>query len=384
MPRTVGCADMGEAGGRAGGLWMVVHGCLFPCAVVFRMGLARDRGVVGLDDGGGLFTDVVVRRLDGLLCGLLIGEHLLLDQHAVGLRRVLLLGHGHAFLVAQLVSVREHELLDLLGELHELVLFEDRHGDGVRAARRIAEHEARAHGVREVRGRDQQQDDRDGHAGLEASERDEQPDQSPDEAAEVEFRARVHARDVAQRDGLRVRPQRDQAEQGVRAFVLDAGRACGDAGLEPEDDHAGTETVPDDVLLAWCEGEFGHGLLCLGHSFSPWTCVSWRGTRPDSRAGPRRAGGMRRAARTVSRNESLLVGWRRQCPDRWPDVPPSHSHSPPPIFVWGYKRAVCPSSLTGARHIRTSEIGVRVSPIRNASRLSGIRSAGRTDPVPEA
>ena len=45
MPRTVGCADMGEAGGRAVGLWMVVHGCLFPCAVVFRMGLARDRGV---------------------------------------------------------------------------------------------------------------------------------------------------------------------------------------------------------------------------------------------------------------------------------------------------------------------------------------------------
>ena len=66
------------------------------------------------------------------------------------------------------------------------------------------------------------------------------------------------------------RAERDQAEQGVRGRVLDAGRACGDAGLEPEDDHAGTETVPDDVLLAWREREFGHGLLCFGHCpFSP-------------------------------------------------------------------------------------------------------------------
>lgn len=31
---------------------------------------------------------------------LLIGEHLLLDQHAVGLRRILLLRHVHAFLMA--------------------------------------------------------------------------------------------------------------------------------------------------------------------------------------------------------------------------------------------------------------------------------------------
>ena len=48
---------------------------------------------------------------------LLVGEHLLLDEHAVGLRGVLLLGHVHAFLVAQLVRVDEHEFLDLLSEL---------------------------------------------------------------------------------------------------------------------------------------------------------------------------------------------------------------------------------------------------------------------------
>ena len=37
------------------------------------------------------------------LC-LLVGEHLLLDEHTVGLRGVLLLGHVHAFLMAQLVA----------------------------------------------------------------------------------------------------------------------------------------------------------------------------------------------------------------------------------------------------------------------------------------
>ena len=59
--------------------------------------------------------------------------------------------------------------------------------------------------------------------------------------------------------------KRDDDEQGDEAG--------GDAGLEPEDDHAGTETVPDDVLLAWREREFGHGLLCFGHCpFSP--CLS--------------------------------------------------------------------------------------------------------------
>ena len=67
------------------------------------------------------------------LC-LLVGEHLLLDEHTVGLRGVLLLGHVHAFLMAQLVGVGGHAGLDLLGEAHELVLLEDAHGDGVRPA----------------------------------------------------------------------------------------------------------------------------------------------------------------------------------------------------------------------------------------------------------
>lgn len=117
---------------------------------------------------------------------------------------------------------------------------------------------------------DDEQGDEAGGDAVEASESDEQEHDAPDGASEVELRARVDRCDVAQRDGLRVRAERDQAEQGVRGRVLDAGRACGDAGLEPEDDHAGTETVPDDVLLAWREREFGHGLLCFGHCpFSP-------------------------------------------------------------------------------------------------------------------
>ena len=168
------------------------------------------------------------------------------------------------------LDVGEDEPLDVLRELHELVLFEDGHLDAVPAAGLVDEVKLRAHRVREVRGRDEDQDERDGHAAVEASESDEQEHDAPDEASEVELRARVDRCDVAQRDGLRVHAERDQAEQGVRGRVLDAGRACGDAGLEPEDDHAGTETVPDDVLLAWREREFGHGLLCFGHCpFSP-------------------------------------------------------------------------------------------------------------------
>ena len=85
-----------------------------------------------------------------LLLGLrlLVGEHLLLDEHTVGLRGVLFLGHVHAFLMTQLVGVREHAGLDLLGEAHELVLFEDAHGDGVRAAGWIVECQGGAHYVR--------------------------------------------------------------------------------------------------------------------------------------------------------------------------------------------------------------------------------------------
>lgn len=128
---------------------------------------------------------------------LLVGEHLLLDQHAVGLRGVLLLGHVHAFLMTQLVGVREHAGLNLLGETHELVLFEDAHGDGVRAAGWIVECQGGAHYVRKVRDGDEQAHDGDQCVGVEHAEADEQEDQSPDEAAEVEFRVRVDAGDVA-------------------------------------------------------------------------------------------------------------------------------------------------------------------------------------------
>ena len=159
---------------------------------------------------------------------LLIGEHLLLDEHAVGLRGVLFLGHVHAFLVAQLVGVREHAGLDLLGEAHELVLFEDAHGDGVRAAGWIVECQGGAHHVREVRDGDEQTYDGDQCVGVEHAEADEQEDQSPDEAAEVEFRVRVDAGDVAQRNGLGGRSQRDQSEQGVRRLVLHARAGRGD------------------------------------------------------------------------------------------------------------------------------------------------------------
>ena len=202
-----------------------------------------------------------------LLLGLrlLVGEHLLLDEHAVGLRGVLLLGHVHAFLMAQLVGVREHAGLDLLGETHELVLFEDAHGDGVRPAGWIMEGQGGAHHVREVRDGDEQTYDGDQYVGVKHAEADEQEDQTPDEAAEVESRVRVDAGDIAQRDGLGGRAERDQPEQGVRRLVLHARAGCGDGGFEPEDDHARTETVSDDVLLAGRVSEFGHGLCGFGH-----------------------------------------------------------------------------------------------------------------------
>lgn len=136
------------------------------------------------------------RSLLRCLC-LLVGEHLLLDEHTVGLRGVLFLGHVHAFLMTQLVGVREHAGLDLLGEAHELVLFEDAHGDGVRAAGWIVECQGGAHYVRKVRDGDEQAHDGDQCVGVEHAEADEQEDQSPDEAAEVEFRVRVDAGDVA-------------------------------------------------------------------------------------------------------------------------------------------------------------------------------------------
>ena len=165
-----------------------------------------------------------------LLLGLrlLVGEHLLLDEHAVGLRGVLLLGHVHAFLMAQLVRVREHAGLDLLRELHELVLFEDAHGDGVRPAGWIMEGQGGAHHVREVRDGDEQADNGDQGVRVKHAEADEQEDQTPHEASEVKFRVRVDAGDVAQRNGLGGRSQRDQSEQGVRRLVLHARAGRGD------------------------------------------------------------------------------------------------------------------------------------------------------------
>lgn len=70
---------------------------------------------------------------------LLVGEHLLLDKHAVRLRRILLLRHVHAFLMPQLVGIGEHKLFDFASQLGELVLFEDADGDGVAATGRVAE-----------------------------------------------------------------------------------------------------------------------------------------------------------------------------------------------------------------------------------------------------
>lgn len=52
---------------------------------------------------------------------------MLLDQDAVGLGRVLFLGHVHALLVALPFDVGEDELLDRLRELHELGLLQDGH-----------------------------------------------------------------------------------------------------------------------------------------------------------------------------------------------------------------------------------------------------------------
>lgn len=84
-------------------------------------------------------------------------------------------------------------------------------------------------------------------------------------AAEVESRVRVDAGDIAQRDGLGGRAERDQPEQGVRCPVLHARAGRGDRGFEPEDDHARAESVADDVLLAGRVSEFGHGLCGFGH-----------------------------------------------------------------------------------------------------------------------
>ena len=88
-----------------------------------------------------------------------------------------------------------------------------------------------AHHVREVRDGDEQTYDGDQYVGVKHAEADEQEDQTPDEAAEVESRVRVDAGDIAQRDGLGGRAERDQPEQGVRRLVLHARAGCGDGGF---------------------------------------------------------------------------------------------------------------------------------------------------------
>lgn len=81
----------------------------------------------------------------------------------------------------------------------------------------------------------------------------------------LNFRVRVHGRDVAKRDRLRGRSERDHTQQGVWALVYHAHAARGDAGPEPEQDHGRAEPVADDAGLPRRVGEFGHGLLCFGH-----------------------------------------------------------------------------------------------------------------------
>ena len=191
--------------------------------------------------------------------------YLLLNQHTVSLGRVLLLRHVHALLVAQRLRIGEDELPDRLRELHELGLLEDEHLDAVPAAGLVDEVELRAHRVRQVRGGEQDEQYPDRRTVRQACEaRDEEHD-APDERSGVELRVRVHGRDVAQRDRLRGRSERDHTQQGVRALVYHAHAARGDAGPEPEQDHGRAEPVADDAGLPRRVGEFGHGLLCFGH-----------------------------------------------------------------------------------------------------------------------
>mgnify|MGYP000514658947 CR=1 FL=1 len=154
---------------------------------------------------------------------------------------------------------------DVLRELHELVLFEDGHLDAVPAAGLVDEVELRAHRVRQVRGREQEEQDPHKRAARKERESGDEEDGAPDEATEVELRVRVHGRDAAQRDRLRGRAERDHAQQGVRALVHHTHVARGDAGLEPEEHHGRAEPVADDVGLPRRVSEFGHGLCGFGH-----------------------------------------------------------------------------------------------------------------------
>ena len=167
--------------------------------------------------------------------------------------------------MAQRLRIGEDELPDRLRELHELGLLEDGHLDAVPAAGLVDEVELRAHRVRQVRGGEQDEQYPDRRTVRQACEaRDEEHD-APDERSGVELRVRVHGRDVAQRDRLRGRSERDHTQQGVRALVYHAHAARGDAGPEPEQDHGRAEPVADDAGLPRRVGEFGHGLLCFGH-----------------------------------------------------------------------------------------------------------------------
>ncbi len=129
-----------------------------------------------------------------------------------------------------------------------------------------------AHHVREVRDGDEQAHDGDQCVGVEHAEADEQEDQTPDEAAEVESRVRVDAGDIAQRmvlvDARRVGISPNSVFGALYCTrVLDAAMEV----FEPEDDHARAETVSsDDVLLAGRVSEFGHGLCGFGHVLLPF------------------------------------------------------------------------------------------------------------------
>lgn len=97
--------------------------------------------------------------------------------------------------------------------------------------RLVDEVELRAHRVRQVRGGEQDEQYPDRRTVRQACEaRDEEHD-APDERSGVELRVRVHGRDVAQRDRLRGRSERDHTQQGVWALVHHAHVARGELVL---------------------------------------------------------------------------------------------------------------------------------------------------------
>lgn len=94
--------------------------------------------------------------------------------------------------MAQRLRIGEDELPDRLRELHELGLLEDGHLDAVPAAGLVDEVELRAHRVRQVRCREQEEQDPHERAARQERETRDEEHGAPDEAAEVELRVRVH------------------------------------------------------------------------------------------------------------------------------------------------------------------------------------------------